>query len=460
MSQIKLKKNNVSVPIRSELKHLFEEIIAQLSRDYKNPNFRIKFPEYDFYYLEIGSGGFEKKITRKQISYTIWIQKNEKKITSLPLFKKSTTLLKDAYKKLTVNQRGILFVNILFQLLTDYLRQFDTSKIKFSESKFDLLLDRYFEEIQPNLTNTLYFIPLYNLAGRNYSIKLQKNFEIRKIRPRELQSVTQMRHNSTTNSLGLRTSFPNEYRKLKYVLTNTSNERVKSIPEKDLKRTINILQLFKTENIIHGNTYFQKIQNWQDDPIEDINGEQNLTPKYKKSFKFTAKDIRKTKNLFDEITKIDWNEPKIRFLTIALDKFSAGIHEDNFSHKILDYAIVLEALYMKEKEVAGITQTISNRITCVLGDNVNQREKIWKDFHQLYALRSKIAHGSDVKKWLETDGKEKRKQEWGELFEEVCRKSIYRLLLIYIKTQLSKDEILDRIQKLLLSGKFYKNLKF
>ena len=115
---------------------------------------------------------------------------------------------------------------------------------------------------------------------------------------------------------------------------------------------------------------------------------------------------------------------------------------------------------MKEKEVAAITQTISNRITCVLGDNVNQREKIWKDFHQLYALRSKIAHGSDVKKWLETDGKEKRKQEWVELFEEVCRKSIYRLLLIYIKTQLSKDEILDRIQKLLLSGKFYKNLKF
>ena len=39
MSQIKLKKNNVPVPIRSELKHLFEEIIAQLSRDFKNPNF-------------------------------------------------------------------------------------------------------------------------------------------------------------------------------------------------------------------------------------------------------------------------------------------------------------------------------------------------------------------------------------------------------------------------------------
>ena len=67
MSQIKLKKNNVPVPIRSELKHLFEEIIAQLSRDYKNPDFCIKFPEYYFYYLEIGSGGFEKKIATEKI---------------------------------------------------------------------------------------------------------------------------------------------------------------------------------------------------------------------------------------------------------------------------------------------------------------------------------------------------------------------------------------------------------
>ena len=79
---------------------------------------------------------------------------------------------------------------------------------------------------------------------------------------------------------------------------------------------------------------------------------------------------------------------------------------------------------------------------------------------QRFGEEESMKHGSDVKKWLETDGKEKRKQEWVELFEEVCRKSIYRLLLIYIKTQLSKDEILDRIQKLLLSGKFYKNLKF
>ena len=269
-----------------------------------------------------------------------------------------------------------------------------------------------------------------------------------------------MRHNNLPGSDGLTGSFPSAYLNLKCVLAYVSSEREQSIPIKQLDLIIQILQLIKTENIVYGNTYFQKIKNWQDDPIDAVNDNQNLSRKPGRTITFSANDVVEIKNMFNKISKINWNNLDTRFLRLALSKYDIAIHENDLPNKILDYSIALESLFLKKSETEGVTSIISNRIAWMLGDNVDERERIHVNFRGIYALRSAIAHGGDIDEWVKEKGKGKTRSEWIELAENICRKSITRLLLMYIKKQMQKDNLLDEIRLMLFSGKFYKDLKF
>jgi len=117
----------------------------------------------------------------------------------------------------------------------------------------------------------------------------------------------------------------------------------------------------------------------------------------------------------DELSRSDIE----RRLLIALGWISAGIHEDLFRDKFLDYAIALECMLGKKEESVPIAESLAERCAFLLeNDDPDDRYNIYKNVKFLYGERSKIVH----------EGKSDIDEEHVKVFESYALDCLFRIV--------------------------------
>jgi hypothetical protein len=80
-------------------------------------------------------------------------------------------------------------------------------------------------------------------------------------------------------------------------------------------------------------------------------------------------------------------------LNIALRRFTDGYERIKLEDRIIDYMIGLEALYLQGESPSEISYKLAHRISVLLADNKEQRQKLFLKMKDSYKLRSHIVHG-------------------------------------------------------------------
>ncbi len=95
----------------------------------------------------------------------------------------------------------------------------------------------------------------------------------------------------------------------------------------------------------------------------------------------------------------------------AIRWIGAGIHEDLFCDKFLNYAIALECLLLKKSDSKSKTESLAERCAFLLdNDDPYHRYTIYKNVQLLYGIRSDIVH----------EGRTNIDEESVKLFEEIA----------------------------------------
>ncbi|MGB2841213.1 MAG: hypothetical protein WBC40_01855, partial [Halobacteriota archaeon] len=109
---------------------------------------------------------------------------------------------------------------------------------------------------------------------------------------------------------------------------------------------------------------------------------------------------------------------------------------------LIDYMIAFESLFVKEK--AELSYRLSLRVAAFLGENRDEKGKIFTLMRRAYDLRSDIVHGSNNSKNIENKNIEINEEklslkEFVSRIEELLRKSIKKS----IETGQKPDQILE-----------------
>ncbi|MCK4733956.1 MAG: hypothetical protein KAT65_15990, partial [Methanophagales archaeon] len=90
---------------------------------------------------------------------------------------------------------------------------------------------------------------------------------------------------------------------------------------------------------------------------------------------------------------------KAKFLDIPLRYFNYAHTRERPEDKLIDYMIAFEGLFSKEK--AELSYRLSLRVAAFLGENPDEKGKIFTLMRKAYDLRSDIVHGSSYSKNIE-----------------------------------------------------------
>lgn len=80
-------------------------------------------------------------------------------------------------------------------------------------------------------------------------------------------------------------------------------------------------------------------------------------------------------------------------LLIAVRRFSLAMTRLSLEDKLIDLMICAEALFLQDGN-SELTYKLSHRAALFLGENQNQQKVIFKFFKDVYAMRSKVVHGT------------------------------------------------------------------
>ncbi len=152
-----------------------------------------------------------------------------------------------------------------------------------------------------------------------------------------------------------------------------------------------------------------------------------------KKFKVKKDEVEELKNKYNEVMNLSDDE---RFKT-GITRLSFGMERASNRDKIIDFFTGLESLYIG-KNTSELTFKLSTKIGSIFGKTIEDKLNIYKDIKKLYALRSCLVHGGELKKIK----KDYFKNEYISVLENYLRES----LKLYLKNPKNfEDDNLVRI---------------
>lgn len=111
---------------------------------------------------------------------------------------------------------------------------------------------------------------------------------------------------------------------------------------------------------------------------------------------FSVADLREAIELSDLILKEHFAHPTSGSGSVALHRFASAVCERHAADAVIDFVTALEALLLTDNGELSFRLALFG--TRFLEVEASQRQKVFNELRQLYAVRSKLVHG-DKKQW-------------------------------------------------------------
>lgn len=214
--------------------------------------------------------------------------------------------------------------------------------------------------------------------------------------------------------------------------------------QNNIDSIVNAFRLFKISSIEVISIQFNN------DSILGIGGGRvstvNLATAHYK-YGLSQEDIKPLQDFFTKIEPLIHSEiveksaNESNYLSIAHERYCDALLKPIVPENRLATAIMaLEALYLKEKEMAELSERLSQRVAMALKPFGYNALKVYNDVKRAYGYRSSYVHGSKVK--------QKDIPELTKTILDYCRLSI--IIFLQIHNELEKDKMINLLSYSLL----------
>ena len=179
---------------------------------------------------------------------------------------------------------------------------------------------------------------------------------------------------------------------------------------------ISALRLFKPGTVGY-NFIRSEALDWNPASVTSLSSGKFTYPYFGK-YHLKTDEIEDFKDFLKELN----DKNKAKFLDIPLRYFNYAYTRERLEDKLIDYMIAFEGLFIKEK--AELSYRLSLRVAAFLGENRDEKGKIFTLMRRTYDLRSDIVHGSSYSKNIEINEEKLSFEELVSWVEELLRKSI------------------------------------
>ena len=378
--------------------NMYNSELYNKCREYVSSSFKtlVKSKDYDKFVKEMSDYGIYISSIRHYIDQT-------KEFNSITNYLVQDTNLMNKYTKEVMKE----FILALLVRVLDVTRSF-----KYDENVFRDVYAQFEKELYSNEWNVRVIAPLNNfrsevdidLGEREIAFKDQKikyRLKIRKIPEQEINKF----FGGHINFLDRDVIFYKFYQFIDIIykvkkdsknaphLESMFTEKFHEIPDILLENILRQLRLFKEGDIELMNYHIKPLSPFFSVGMRGRASSRHLASRYQ----YELTDLE-SKDLINFVSKLEGilsyvhQKENREYLDLALRYYNSAKERENNEDKLIDYMIVLEALYLSEELELGFK--LSHRVATLLGEDEPKRREIFNNMRNLYALRSKIVHGN------------------------------------------------------------------
>lgn len=392
---------------------------------------------------------YDTKYEKLENDYYNFLVKHQEEITTTDSFNAANIVLseieqvKKYFKGKVFDEHGKIEENpdireATRDLLMDFLRNYleNVQSFKFDAKSFNVVFKSFQHFINNDLPVRYYFSPLHNFESKATKENFD-NLQIKRISISEFKDVANIGYGR-----GKQTEVSSEFWPLTHVLcyrldvpTNfyEDNKNVETL----FKKFLQALKIFESGDIQLGGLYRQYSSSWKTKPSRLVGNEYHVSSKHKMNL--NKKRIDDMRKFYRSYQSLNFSKKEMKFLQVAINRFSSSIENETPEDKIVDYVIALESLLLSSPGEASLR--ISSRAAVLLGEDDEDMEFLWKFMRQAYNLRSGIVHGEGVRKFT-IDGKSYDLNDITVQLESVTRKAIKKILNL-MNSYENQNQILD-----------------
>lgn len=403
-------------------------------------------------YPKFVNGKYDSKYEKSENDYYNFLIKHQETIASSDSFKAANIVLSeiDSIKKYfrgkVYDEHGQAQDNADIReatkpLLVDFLRNYleELQSFKFESRVFNKVFNSFRNHIKNELHKRYYFSPLHNFESKSEKERFDNDLQIKRISTQEFRDVANLGYGR-----GKQSEVSHEFWKLTHVICYELEKPVSFYEDNKnvdalFKKILHAVKIFEKGDVQVGALYRTYSLTWKTKPTQIIGNEFHVGSANKMSL--TKKTMAELKDFFHNYQNLNFSKKEMKFLHVAINRFSSSIENENPEDKVVDYVISLESLLLSSPGEASLR--ISARAAMLLGENDDDREFLWKFMRQSYNLRSGIVHGEGVRKFA-IDDKSFEIVEITSQLESITRKAIKKMLNL-IKSYKNQNEILDDI---------------
>ena len=140
---------------------------------------------------------------------------------------------------------------------------------------------------------------------------------------------------------------------------------------------------------------------------------------------FSEAQVRQALDLYGKITALPVKVYKQ--LQIPIDRWMKSKTHQGYVDKMIDLGIALESFYLR-----GIRDELSFRLrlraALYLGDGIEQRIQLKKDFRQIYEIRSRAVHEGTAPEQVKVEGQDIRMGQFTERSQKLFKRSLLKVI--------------------------------
>jgi len=364
----------------------------------------------------------------------------EKEVEKLDSYKKLKKYMNDesTISKHVVNMIGLWSYRINLNEWS-YIKYLIERQRKYSAGKFVLDYDKFiadYSKLEDFFYNEKYLmkqvIRLINFTSDLDEIILKDNLKIRKLKEDDYEAILYGNlSQSNTSEYVVELIFEEEKRLGDDLKQKTAQDGFKRQQERSmvLNQVINVLRLYKSGNIITGETFTRLAE-----PVIVLGiglSHMSTIGFYRNTYHLNTDEVPDFIEFWEKTESIDIS--KFKEFSLALRRLGFAMDRMRYDDKLVDMVISYESLFFKKGESGELQYRISLRLSKLLENDYGKRVDIKKAFKEIYKKRSRIVHGSEYKIDVEIINK----------CEDYLRKAL-RKYLIYRK-KMSHNRIIDSL---------------
>jgi hypothetical protein len=157
-------------------------------------------------------------------------------------------------------------------------------------------------------------------------------------------------------------------------------------------------------------------------------------------------------NIMEQKLNFDKEDKKYRTLYISLDRYNTALLEAiDVERKLMTAVMGLESIFTFEKDRGENAFKLSIRCAKLLGFMGFDVEKVRKLIEEAYSYRNKIVHGSYISQEI--------RRKMNEILSDILNYLRVSLIIFILGQETGKDEIVEMIDKSMISEDAHNNLK-